>query len=189
MLAAAWRECRFKHRRQILQHCRGFDSINLTRSPSITLCGIIKLYRQITIHPDFFNAHAGTWGWFHERFSHRYSNSINFQFWSHLSCSEVIVMKFCTCHGSCAKFVAILYGMIPYNGVTLKQIFQRIWITVGKSFVKWAPDQLDILAFEWHTLSFYCAVIAVDVCLCNQLAPLICPSLSKHHQHNLTKQQ
>ena len=29
--------------------------------------------------------------------------------------------------------------MIPYNGVTLKPIFHRVWIVLEESSVKWAP--------------------------------------------------
>ena len=36
-----------------------------------------------------------------------------------------------TCYDICA--------MISYNGVTLKINFHRIWFTMEKSFVKWAP--------------------------------------------------
>ena len=45
----------------------------------------------------------------------------------HNSCGVVACAKFCS-------------GMIPYSGVTLKQIFHWIWIMMEKSFVKWAPD-------------------------------------------------
>ena len=64
---------------------------------------------------------------FHKRFFHCYSNSMDILFCSHPSCSEVIAIKFCTWHDSCAvmacaKFVVVWY---PTNGVILKPIFQR----------------------------------------------------------------
>ena len=56
---------------------------------------------------------------------------------SHPKCVEVIAMKFCTWHDSCAKFCS---DIIPYNGDTLKLFFHLMWITMVKLFVKWAAD-------------------------------------------------
>ena len=79
------------------------------------------------------------WDPFHEWFFHHNSNLMEILFCSHPSCNEVIAMKFCTGHDSCAvvgcaKFCS---DMMSYNGVTLKPIFHPIWITMEKSFVKW----------------------------------------------------
>ena len=62
-------------------------------------------------------------------------------------CIKVITMKFCTWHNNCA-FVAcgkFCSNTIPYNEVTLKPIFHRIWITLEKSFMKWVPDWCYII--------------------------------------------
>ena len=39
---------------------------------------------------------------------------------------------------ACAKFCS---EMMAFNGVTPKPIWHRIWVTMEKSFVKWAPDR------------------------------------------------
>ena len=97
-----------------------------------------------------------TWGPFHKGFFHHVSNSIEILFCSHPSSSEVVVMKFYTWHDSCA-----CSDMVPYNEVTRKPIFHRIWFTMEKLFVKWAPTFLIsfmqyvvcLLALPWfyHT--------------------------------------
>ena len=50
-------------------------------------------------------------------------------------------MKLCKKHDSCAVVTCAKFCiyMIPYNGVTLTQIFHQIWIMMEKSSVKWAP--------------------------------------------------
>ena len=73
------------------------------------------------------------------RFFHRNSNFREISFYSHPSCREVIAMKFCTWQDSfavmpCAQFCS---DMIPCNGVTLKPVFHKIWITMKISFMKW----------------------------------------------------
>ena len=80
----------------------------------------------------------------YEWFFHCNWNSMEISFCFHPSCSELIVIRFCKWHDSCAvmactKFCSI---MIPYNGVTLKPIFHPIWITMETSFVKWSPVQI-----------------------------------------------
>ena len=79
-------------------------------------------------------------GTFNKRFFHRNSNSMEISFCSNPGWDKAIALKFCTWHDSCtvvacAKFCS---NIAPYNGVTLKSIFHRIWIT-WKSFVKWDP--------------------------------------------------
>ena len=44
--------------------------------------------------------------------------------------------------------------MMPYNGVTLKPIFHRMWITMEKWLVKWALDFDEIWGF-WYPFFFY----------------------------------
>ena len=46
---------------------------------------------------------------------------------SEICISQSVDPKFCS-------------DMIPYNGITLKPIWHRIWITIAKSCAKWAPD-------------------------------------------------
>ena len=59
----------------------------------------------------------------------------------HYALFQIIVtvsLKFCTCHNSCVVVaVQNFRDIIPYNGVTLKSIFYRVWIAIGKLFVKW----------------------------------------------------
>ena len=45
---------------------------------------------------------SGDWGPFHQRWFHRNSNSVEISCCSHPCCSELIVMKLCTLHHSCA---------------------------------------------------------------------------------------
>ena len=72
---------------------------------------------------------------------HRYSNSTKKSFCSYPSCCEVPAIKFFTWHDSCAIMACARFysDMILHNGVTLKTVFHRIWISMEKSFVKWAP--------------------------------------------------
>ena len=65
-------------------------------------------------------------------------------------CNDVIALKLCTCHDSCAvvacaKFCSDVTP--PFNGVTGKLIFQRIWIRMEKLLVKWARG-LNVLT-QW----------------------------------------
>ena len=83
-----------------------------------------------------------SWGTMHQQFFHLNSNSMAITFCSHPNCNKVSAMKFCTWHDSCAVVpCAKFYShMIPYNRVTLKhEILHQIWITIEKSFGKWAP--------------------------------------------------
>ena len=73
---------------------------------------------------------------FQERFFSRNFNAIETSCCSHPSFGEMIVMKFCTWHGNCGKFCS---NMIPTIKLHLKASFHRIWITLGKSFMNWAP--------------------------------------------------
>ena len=72
------------------------------------------------------------WGPFHEQFFCHNSNLLEISLCLHPRCSEVITMKFCTCHDStavmaCAKFCS---DMIPSSGVTLKSTF-HVHHTIG----------------------------------------------------------
>ena len=78
---------------------------------------------------------------------HRNSNSMEIPFCCHPSCSEeVIAMKFWTWHDSCAVMscAKLCSNMIHCNGVTQKPIFHRIWTTMEKSFMKWAPSHQQL---------------------------------------------
>ena len=46
---------------------------------------------------------------------------------------------------SCAKFCS---DMTPNNGVIVKQLFHRIWITMVKSVVKWATGYARVIIFR-----------------------------------------
>ena len=71
------------------------------------------------------------------KFFSRNSNSMEISCCSHTRFGEVIVMKFCAWHDSCAKFCS---HMIPYNEVTLKIRDVKIkFPSMGKSFMNWAP--------------------------------------------------
>ena len=63
-------------------------------------------------------------GSFHKRFFHH--KSMENSFGSPPSCNEVIALKFWTRQDSFAKFSS---DMKPYNGVTLKPIFQVLSVT------------------------------------------------------------
>ena len=90
-------------------------------------------------------------GPFDERFSHWNSKLMEISFCSHPSCNEVIAMKFYTWPDSCTvmTYTKISSNMIHSNGVTLKPIFHRIWITMKNSFMKWAPGPISIMSF-WN---------------------------------------
>ena len=72
---------------------------------------------------------------------HRNSNLVEILFYSHSSCDEVIAIKFCKWHASCAVVPCAKFcsDMINYSEVTLKPIPHRIRITMEKSFGKLAP--------------------------------------------------
>ena len=79
-------------------------------------------------------------GAFHEAFFHRNSNSRQTSFCSHLRYTTLVAIKFCTWHDSCAVVAcAKCSDMIPYNGVTLKQICHRIWIRMDKILHEMGP--------------------------------------------------
>ena len=66
-------------------------------------------------------------------FFHRNSNSMKILFYSHSSCSGMTTIKFCTC----ATFGS---DMIPYDRVTPKPIFHRIWIAMKNRLWNAPPD-------------------------------------------------
>ena len=49
--------------------------------------------------------------------------------------------EICTCHDSCVVVACAKFcrNLIPYSGVRLKPISHCTWITMEKSFMKWAP--------------------------------------------------
>ena len=65
-------------------------------------------------------------------------------FCSHASCSEVITMKYCTWHGSCAVMACDKFcsDKISHNGVTPEPIIHQILINMKKNLLKWAPVYL-----------------------------------------------
>ena len=103
------------------------------------VCVCVNIHQIYLLMPQ--SHHIQYWGPFHERFFHRYSNSLGISFCSHPSYSKVVAMKFCTCHDSCADVACAKFcsDMIINIEVTLKPIFHWIWITMEKSFVKWGP--------------------------------------------------
>ena len=80
-------------------------------------------------------------GPFHKRFFHRNSHWTKMLFYSLPGCSDVIAMKLCIYHDSCTVVTCAKFPSddIPYSGVKLKQIFNRIWITMAKSILKCPP--------------------------------------------------
>ena len=97
------------------------------------------------------------WDPFHEWFYHRNSNVMEISLCFHPWCSIVITMKFCTWHNNyvvmvCAKFCS---DIVPCNDVTIKPIFHRIWITMEKSSLKWAPGQV-CFGYEYHNRQWSC---------------------------------
>ena len=77
-----------------------------------------------------------TWDTFDERFSHRYSKSMEILARSNPICSQVIALEFDTWHDSCVIMPFARFGsdIISNNWVTLKPSLHRIWIMVKKSF-------------------------------------------------------
>ena len=82
-----------------------------------------------------------SWGLFHWWFFHRNSFAMEISFCSFPNCSEVMAMKFCTWHDSCAVVTCAKFcsNMIAQSRVTLKPVSHQIWITMEKPLVKWAP--------------------------------------------------
>ena len=71
---------------------------------------------------------------------HQNLNSIEIIFCFPVSFNDLLITKMCTWHDSwaavaCAK---ICSDIINENGITLRPIFQRIWLTTGKMSMKWA---------------------------------------------------
>ena len=68
--------------------------------------------------------------------------AIDNSFYSHLSCTKVITMQYCTGHVSCVVVVCVklCYNIIPY--FALKSTSHQIWITVDELFKKWTPNFL-----------------------------------------------
>ena len=83
-------------------------------------------------------------GPFHEWFFHWNSNLKENSFWSHPSCGEVIAMKFCTGHDSCAVLACAKFcsNIIPYNGVTFKIFHQNLHYN-GKIIPEMGPSFLQ----------------------------------------------
>ena len=81
-------------------------------------------------------------------------------FCSHSGGIEVIAMKFCSRHDSCAVVACkkLCSDMIPNNGVTPKPIFRRVRITMEKPSVKWAPVPTLLPLFQdgFHANGFLC---------------------------------
>ena len=84
---------------------------------------------------------------FHEQFFHRFT---------HPSCIEVIAIKFCTWHASCAVVVCAKFCIdgVAYNGITIKPIFNRIWI--GKIIREMGPDLNDFT--QWGRVTYITSV-------------------------------
>ena len=98
------------------------------------------------------------------------SNFIEISFCSNPSCTEIITIKFCTWHDSCAVMPCAQFcsDIMSYNGVTLKPIFHWIWIEMEKLFVQWALAHNPTA----HTsLSYVCLTITNErITAVNQLS-------------------
>ena len=99
----------------------------------------------------------GTWGPFHERSFHRILNSMENWFKCCIMVMYHNTTKSCTCHEStavvpCAKFHSNHFRI---TSMRLEWNFHRIWITMEKSFVKWASgarftnDILPAIQTRW----------------------------------------
>ena len=102
-------------------------------------------------------------GPFHEQFFCHNSNLLEISLCLHPRCSEVVTMKFCTCHDStavmaCAKFCS---DIIPSSGVTLKSTFHWIWITLEKSH-SWYGPLVIISPDVHHTIGSFLSSLWVD---------------------------
>ena len=105
----------------------GIPMIKIRRSWD-RLIGNMGIPRLVRLHSYTETVPVGQ---FHERFFHRDSNLMGIVFCSHPSWSEVIAMKFCTWHDSCAAVACAkcCNDLIPYNGATLTPIFHHIGLT------------------------------------------------------------
>ena len=100
-------------------------------------------------------------GLFHERIFHRkFDAPIQVLIVIDKKSDRYEFLHIATLHDRCtvvarAKFHS---DIIAYNGITLKPIFHRILIMIGKSFVKWAPGpelriaRLSLLVAFYRTI-------------------------------------
>ena len=74
-----------------------------------------------------------TWATCHERLHPRSSSPMEISFCFHPIYVNMIAMKFCIWHDNCAVVPCAEFciDMISYNRVTLRPIFNQIWITRG----------------------------------------------------------
>ena len=104
---------------------------------------------------------------FHERLFHWNSNSMKNSFCTHPRCREVIAVKFCIWHDSCAVVVCAKFysDVIPYNAITPETNFPLNWNYDGEivrekgPFPKWPARSREI---SQH--SFTIRVFLFQVC-------------------------
>ena len=96
----------------------------------------------------FRSSHTRVWEPIHKRIYNRDSNFMEIPFYSHPIFSEVIAMQFCKC--AVVPWTKFRSDMIPYKELTLNSSFNRIWITMEKSFVRWPLERkLTVKFFMW----------------------------------------
>ena len=120
---------------------------------------------------------AITLGPFHKRFLLHNSNSMEISICclALANCQKVIVMEFCTWRNGWAVVACAELGrhLIPYDEVTPKQIFLRIWITMAKTFMKLGPWSIVDPYLQRHRALGHNEWTEDNVCH-------ICPLLSDH---------
>ena len=113
----------------------------------------------------------GGWGWGSQTiFPSLFKFDRNFILPSY---REVITMKFCIWHDSCAVVTCAKFysDMALYNRFSLRLIFHQIWNTMEKSFAKWEPGSSII----WYSV-VSCTAITYQT-LTSQITPHISPLL------------
>ena len=156
-------------------------SLESALSHYLNCCWPTSMISYDVTGPQWVKGNLGPISWliFHS------NSTLEISFCFHPSCGEVIALKFCTWHDSAVMARAKFYSdMIHYNKITLKPIFPRIWITMEKSFVKWAPGiwyragkcwlnkyapflgRVSVIIFSFILLAFSGHIFLVGLKLC-----------------------
>ena len=94
---------------------------------------------------------------FISNFFHHNSNLMEISFYFHPNTNEVIPLKFCTWHNSCAVVACakFCYDINISNWVTAKLNFHQIWIVMENFLVKWDPGSCFKMktVFPWISIS------------------------------------
>ena len=117
--------------------CRVNVSLSYTRISTcvMLLSGSYRKCQYISVFPQNYSVRKWlkdeSGAYFTNDFSIVNRNRGKFHSALNPSCSEVIAIRFCTWHDSCAVVACekLCNDMIPINGFILESIFHRIWMT------------------------------------------------------------